>query len=456
MTRAVRKPVWYEGMPVSPHHLQCQDAYHEALLDARIQAIEPRACGVLRVTFDAASLATGEVRITTLDAVMPHGAVVCVRPDHDDASAPASRSLGRLAPRGSEGVPVYVGVPAQRSGGANVHVQAGGTMGADHARFRRVDDVVTDFNTGRDERSVPWARPRLVVLFGGEDLDGYEVMQVAEIARRDTGELCLREGFVPVVLRIDAVPWLTQQLGELLAALAVKRAVLAHSFAEREAGRVDFGASDVTRFWFLHTVNGFIPSLQHMLRGPTHPESLYLALCALAGQLATFSPAFDLAQIPAYDGEDLGRTFGRLFAVVRGLLTANVSNRCARVTLARSGDGFLVAELGDPRVLTRGTFYLGIHGDTDPGTLATRVPAMLKIASRDRIDGIIHFAVPGVSLEVAHRPPAEIPVKDGRTYFRLVQSGTYWNEIVASGTLAIYQPERLGRVQIECMVIHES
>jgi type VI secretion system protein ImpJ len=48
--------------------------------------------------------------------------------------------------------------------------------------------------------------------------------------------------------------------------------------------------------------------------------------------------------------------------------------------------------------------------------------------------------MPGVRVQIEYRPPGAIPIRPGVVYLRVDQSGDYWNDILGSGTIAIYQP----------------
>ena len=43
-------------------------------------------------------------------------------------------------------------------------------------------------------------------------------------------------------------------------------------------------------------------------------------------------------------------------------------------------------------------------------------------------------------MQIEYRPPGAIPIRPGVVYLRVDQSGDYWNDILGSGTIAIYQP----------------
>ena len=65
----------------------------------------------------------------------------------------------------------------------------------------------------------------------------------------------------------------------MLAAITARQRQLAQERKQRQAGSVDFHATDSKKFWLLHTLNGAIPLLTHLLDTPrVHPEEAYLLL----------------------------------------------------------------------------------------------------------------------------------------------------------------------------------
>ena len=67
---------WHEGMLLSPQHFQQESARVDALLAWHGLIANPYAWGVRRLDIDQGLLATGLLRVTALDVVMPDGTAV--------------------------------------------------------------------------------------------------------------------------------------------------------------------------------------------------------------------------------------------------------------------------------------------------------------------------------------------------------------------------------------------
>ena len=88
--------------------------------------------------------------------------------------------------------------------------------------------------------------------------------------------------------------------------------------------------------------------------------------------------------------------------------------------------------------------------------LAQRLPGLCKIASRTQLPQVIRSAAtPGVPIQVTHRPPQEIPIRAGVTYFHHERASEYWRQITAGATIAIYLPPPFepDQVKIELLAV---
>ena len=109
----------------------------------------------------------------------------------------------------------------------------------------------------------------------------------------------------------------------------------------------------------------------------------------------------------------------------------------------------------DPQVPRKHDFCLECKG-SDEATLREKLPKLLKVASWTQIGYILNAAIPGVKAEVEYRPPGAIPVKPGLVYLRVELAGDYWNDVLNSGTIAIYQPIDPQKVDIRLICAQRS
>jgi type VI secretion system protein ImpJ len=434
------KPIWTEGLFLSQHHFQAQDLYHELLVRDRIAAIRRFDWGVLELEVDDRLLLAGQFRLRRLEAIWPDGIVVrCGGPS--ESPTPEARSFEALFGSERTYLDVHVGVPDESGSAANV---AGSGESAALRRFSRGSRSVADFNTGGAIQEVEIAAPNLRVFFGNEPREKMSTLPVAQLVRQAGGRVIVRDNFVPPVLRISAAPFLTNGLQRVLGAMTSLQRELAAKRKQRNVGSVEFHHTDATQFWLLHTLNGAIPALSHLLdTGRAHPEEIYAALTALAGQLCTFAPDTDPTTLPRFNYNELGEVFETLFALTISLLKVAIVPGYAEIALERRPDGSFVGRIPEPRLLNH-EFFVAVKSNQPEAVMRERVPGLLKIAAWDQIQEALRGAGYGVRCEVDFQPSSSLPVKPGVCFFRLIRQGSYWEGVAKTRTLCLYIPREAG------------
>ncbi|HEY2730661.1 MAG TPA: type VI secretion system baseplate subunit TssK [Polyangia bacterium] len=450
-----QRVVWSEGMLVSPQHFQQQDLYHERLLGQRIAALAPYPWGVVAIDVDAGALGSDQLRITKFVGTLPDGELVVF--ESGDAECPPTRPIGPHFGPTQASCDVYLALPKEHEGVPSVSEGGAGdgtaVKGA-RARFRAASRAVPDLVGTAADLAMAFALRNTVVLFGDEPREDYDALKIAEIVRDGRGALLINEAYIPPSLRIDSSAFLMAGVRRLLALLVAKQRQLAGSRRERDGATIEFNAGDVTRFLQLSTINTAIPVLTHAAtNGELPPVQLYLLCAQVAGQLATFSADVDPSQLPVYTHTDLRKTFEELFARVTYLLRG-VREAYLTVPLEIS-QGVHVGKLEDDRLLRASHFLLAVRSEMPEEQLTQRLPGLCKIASRGQLPQILRAASPGVPVQVNRRPPSEIPVRAGVTYFSLGLQSEYWRPVLDERLVAIYLPPPLDpeHVKIELLAV---
>ncbi|HEY8431422.1 MAG TPA: type VI secretion system baseplate subunit TssK [Sandaracinaceae bacterium] len=449
MMKAPLRVVWSEGLLMSPQHLQQLDLYHERLVAARLDALEPLNWGVVHLEIDRRALETGQVRIQEITCVLPDGLVVDCGPG--DPELPPSRPVEGHFPHTQQVLEVYIAVPRERDGVANYADSPGG-----RARFVITNRTVPDLTGEGHGLEVSFAQRNVQVLFGSEPKDDFEAMKIAEIVRDASGNLALNDPYVPPILRIEASPFILAGMRRLLRLMSTRRRALAESARERGDATVEYNASDVTRFLLLNAINSYLPIMNHLVDMPeVPPRTAYMWLVTLAGQLATFSAEFDPLDLPKFNYNDLRSTFEPLFARITELLQATVKEHYVSMMLDGREDGMHLGQLTDDRMIGCAKYFIGVRSPMNEQQCAATLPRLCKMASWGDINGILSAATPGAAVEVTYRPPPEIPIKAGVVYFAISTDNAYWRNIVTDRQIAIYLPRPFepGQTKIELLGI---
>ena len=450
-----QRVVWAEGMLMSPNHMQQLDAYHEELLASRLRALTPHDWGVVSLQIDKRALDGGQFRFSELVAVLPDGLFLAF--DHDDPETPPARPIeGHWKPT-QPVLEVFVGVPREREGAANYGEGAGR---GGRVRYKPARRPIWDTTTGAGELPVAFAQRNVVVLFGDEPRDDYEVLKVAEVVRDKNGAPQLSDPYVPPSLRLGAAPFLVEGVKRTLALAVTKQRSLSEQRRQREDATVEFVASDVTRYLLLNALNTNIPVLAHLGQQPDlPPRTAYLALCQFAGALMSFASDADPTSLPAFAYTDLRSTFEPLFARILALLNATVRDNYVSAGLEARQDGLHLGRLDDERFLRATSFVLAVRSTKlSEAQIADALPKLAKIASWSDIPQLVQATSPGVPVALTHRPPPEIPVKAGLVYFTLGTGDRFWRNVAAERNLAVYLPPPFApqETQIQIMAVPQG
>jgi type VI secretion system protein ImpJ len=446
MSRA-RNVVWSEGLFLTPHLFQQADRYRDNLLQFRINALSPFFWGLTGLEIDRDSLTTGSFGIFRCNGVMPDGSAVQI-PGEDNI--PDVRVVKPYFAPSAESLDVFLALPATRPDTVNVHLENGAPARA--TRFRMEVMQVKDDTVEGNEIEIPIACKNFQILFGGESLDGKIYIKIAELGRTATGEILLKDSYIPPAISLPASGTMLAILHRILEMLSAKSAAL----SQQRRHIAEFGASDIANFWLLHTVNSFVPVLSHFYLSPDrHPELLYLALAQLVGELSTFSLQTDARDLPRYDHENLFKTFDELEQKIRFLLETIIPSKYVIIPLNKTPQLWYVGQITDERLLANAKFYLAANAQVAPARLIDDVPAKSKISSPDEVGAIIGRAVPGVSLSHEPIPPTAIPVKAGYKYYALHTSGRWWEAICKARSLALYLPDEFPDLKVELVAVRE-
>ncbi len=431
----VAKPIWTEGLLLSQHHFQQQDRYHEDLLAERVGAVAHYPWGITDLDIDERALSSGQLKIRRLAAIWPDGASIVAGEGSDEVALTPRSFEAAFAPEARK-LEVFVGL-AHFSGSALLEDKAK-NLGA--RRYTRGARAVADVNTGSSSQELEFAQPNLRIFFGGELQDGFSSIRIAELVRQANGQVIVRDNHVPPVLRVASSPFLLSGLQRLLAGIAARQRELAADRNQRQAGSVEFHASDSRKFWLLHTLNGAIPALSHAIEsGRPHPEELFVALSSLAGQLCTFAPDADPLSLPKFNYLELGSVFEELFARVLSLLSGGIEQAYVEIPLEHRQDGMFIGKVTDPKLFAN-EFFLAVQSKLSEALVRERVPALLKMASWNQIYEVVKQAKHGVRLEIEWSPSGALPLRPGQCFFRVRREGTFWEDISKTSSLALYLP----------------
>lgn len=439
--------LWGEGMFLRPQHFQQQALFTEQAIAQLSHQIHAYPWGVRKVEIDIEALRAGQVCVNALELVYQDGVYVNA-PGNEPL--PAARNLKDIAQAGTETL-VFACLPTLNAFGGNSSAPNAAT--ARPARFSSELVAIPDLYTNALETEVTALRANVRILLAQENRDGHQCVPIARICKNATGVWTVDETYVPPLLGIEGSPSLKLMMRRLLDIMLVKSQALAGSHRERVKSVVEYGTSDISSFWLLHTVNRTFPLLNHFARTGAHPEALYALLAQLCGELMTFSSTLTLGDIPAYDHDNLTQVFGKIDSILRDLLETVISNRYAMIPLINTKPSFFVGRLESERLVENVDFYLSVSSELPATQVLDTVPLKLKIGSPDDVEKILNSALPGVRIAHAAQTPSAIPVRVGNHYFVLEPQGQIFERMVKARSICIYVPQALLELKLELIAV---
>jgi type VI secretion system protein ImpJ len=428
--KAPRRPVWSEGMLLSPQHLQALDRYHESILAARVGGLAPQDWGLLSISVDPAQLAAGQVRVVQLSAILPDGLPVGF--EEGDAEAPPPRPIAEHFPAAARSLDVWLAVPRERDGVSSFADEGS----AGRSRFAVASRSLEDATAPGQALAVPLGRPNAAILLGAEPREDFEALKIAEVVRNAAGQPVLSESYVPPCLRLSASPFLMAGLRDVQTRILAKQRDL---LASAPRGQEVTG-TEVGRLLQLLALSTHAPVVAHLAEaGDASPREAYLELAALAGQLGALSGDADPAAVPKFAHADLRSTFEPLLARVRQMLGGLAAAQHLVVPLEKRAGGLYLGRLADEAVL-RSQLFLAVQSELPEQQVADAIPRLCKVASTAEIQGLIQAAAPGMVLQWLSRPPPQLAPRQGTAYFAIATGDRYWQGVLTNRAIAIYVP----------------
>ncbi|WP_411832391.1 type VI secretion system baseplate subunit TssK [Pseudoxanthomonas mexicana] len=441
------KVFWGEGLFLRPQHFQRQDAYHEARLEDLGRNLHPYAWGARRLRFDPQSLANGSLRALELSAVFPDGEGYDA-PAHD--ALPDALSLNEL-PAGMQATTIHLALPLLRGHGGNCSDRADA---AQATRYVQGNHPTADLFTDAAEAQLAYLEKAVRLLTDDKPRDAFVTLPVARVRRTATGGFELDEDFVPPALHIDASRRLHLQLRRLLDSLQAKVDALYGQHRQPSQSIVEFRSGDIASFWLLHTANAAFAGLSHLFHhARLHPERLHQELLRLAGALLTFSNAYGLADLPAYDHASPEAGFERLFLIIRELIDTVISARYVQIPLNEIKPSYHAGHIDSQRIDANASFYIRVAAAMPAQELVQNVPLRFKVGAPDDVEKCVLSALPGIRLTHAAQVPAAIPVRPDSHYFALEPRGPLYERMLKAQSTVIYVPAGIPELKLDLIAI---
>jgi type VI secretion system protein ImpJ len=173
-----------------------------------------------------------------------------------------------------------------------------------------------------------------------------------------------------------------------------------------------------------------------------HPQTGYVELCRLVGELAIFGETRRTPDLPLYDHDDLGGCFFRLKQYLDDLLETDKDPEYKEVPFVGMGLRMQVAI--ESMWLEQGwSMFVGVVSQLEPKRcveiLTNESQLGMKIGSGERADEIYRRGEAGLRFAPESAPPRALPGRPGLIYFRVIRESQEdeWKNVQKTLSMAI-------------------
>ncbi|RMT78515.1 type VI secretion system baseplate subunit TssK [Pseudomonas viridiflava] len=437
------KVIWHEGMLLRPQHFQHNDRYYNDQMRLRTQLAGTYIWGFTKIEIDRQFLGSGQVVVNQAAGILPDGTVF----DLGDRDRPLVLDI----PPNTAHSAVYLALPLV----AGNCIETRSPEQPDViARFTSYTATVADSNAGENASTeILCARPEFQLLFGEPGNDhAYVKLKVCHVLVSTPDKtVSLDAEFVPSFINVGGSAYLMSYLKETVSLLEHRGDAIAARIRSSGQG----GTAEVGDFMMLQLINRTQLVFQHYLTTRSvHPETLYCALLALLGELATFGTQ---SKRPLLDGQyqhsDQGATFGKVMHAIRQVLSMVLEQHATELALQKRQYGVLVSPRVDPQMLGSVFFVLAASAQCEAEELRHRLPSNLKVGSVESIRELVTLHLPGIRIRPLPVAPRQIPFHSKKTYFILELNDNEQAQVATSGGFAFHVSGEFSGLELQFWAI---
>ncbi len=312
---------WFEGMLLSPQHFQQNNIYLEQAMFHQLQRLNPFYWGVSELDIDQDAITYEKLVVNKVHAIMPDGTIA--KYALDNQNQPETEGLDKLSLELSE-IPdiepqkpfyVHLAVPKLSDGCAS----------ESDSELKRYDSVnvgkVIDQNDMQNQIDLVRLRTRLLLLVDQQLSPNYSSFPILKIEKTYDGSYQILK-FTPPVLRVDRrhPPFqvnLGKEVEQLLGELRTKATGLRNFFTDTQGQSSVVSSFQKRR---IHYLTAQLPVVEVLLHSDcVHPQQLYMALVAMAGNMAIIHPDLLPPAFVAYNHNDLDTTFKQVLRFIHDI-----------------------------------------------------------------------------------------------------------------------------------------
>jgi predicted component of type VI protein secretion system len=170
-----------------------------------------------------------------------------------------------------------------------------------------------------------------------------------------------------------------------------------------------------------------------------HPQKLFLQGARLMVQLGVLRGEW--IQPEVYDHGKISILFQAQMAIFKRLLKCESAQTEGLPVLKQVDAHHHETNAIPEQYFKNHDWYLGVGYQNPDLTWVQRFCTQAKMAAPEQLFDVLSAALPGVTLMPTHHVPHQIQIRSGFEYFKIVQQGSFWREVVHQQSFKIYMPQ---------------
>lgn len=453
---------WHSGLYLQPQHFQSLDL-HAAWLHARQrQLAQPYNSGLIDLSINRTALDDRVLSIDSIRLIMPGGDYLeypgnCrleKRHFRDCWPHPEQPLTFWLALRRFDPLHPNVTLPEKNEDRVDTRWLSIGEAPV----MKDIYDHAPDAPVTRLHYNV-----RLLTDSEKEAAVDCELLPLLRL-RHDGESVIIDPTFSPPAITLKGSPALGQLIENIYFETSARtRKLEEYKRTERLVSRHE-RSDHIIQLLAMRSLNRALPMLKNALEAQqVHPWQIYNILSQLIGELSSFSDSCsclgewleDETSPPGYLHDRLYGCFSRLRRTLTRLINGLLLEENTYVRLSCEG-GIYFGDLGERQPVSGGRVLLLLHptGATEEAKRFCQT-GDFKLASRDKIDSLIRYALPGIPLSFCEQPPHGVPHRSDFYYYLVHHDSALWRNVESRRSVAFYMPDMPDGLDVQLVFMEE-
>ena len=296
---------WYEGMFVMPQHFQQNDMLQKNLWHYHFNHLTQHHWGICSILFDESALATGVLRVLSLEGVMQDGTVIFFPYDKRDTLEIDLKTAIKDEDKPKR---VYLTLPQSSLNDFS--------DGDSTTRYKPIEEESSDLNSPDTKITIMRLMPRFS-LSADETLPvQHTVIPIAEMMRKN--QKFSFTDYVPPSLYLKRTSPIMQKCAESIKGVRDKLVYLSKKIKTQAHTTASFDAQSIWQFDMTrrYLITGLTELEMVLAQGNCKPFTLYQALRRLAGSCAALRWGEPSPVFPDYLHDNCNQAFSSLYRFI--------------------------------------------------------------------------------------------------------------------------------------------